>query len=589
MELLFLQSNGILLIAVLKIYNGGFYMLRLFKPRNLLFLLFLTGIIFYNACIAAGQESGNGTQSSGRVLFISSYSYAWDTVQLQIEGIKKGIAPGVTIDYEFMDTKRFSTGSDMEEFYKGFKYRMSKLEPYDVVILGDDAALNFAIKHQKEFFDKVPLVYEGVNDEELAEKSLEDPYITGVIEKLSIKENINFACKLLPSTKNIILVSDSSVTGEAVRRSFYKYKDQYPGLDFSDINTSQLGSLELKNKFASVKEDSVLIFVVMTEDADGRKYKNTEAIKFICSNAKVPVFKMVEGGLGDGIIGGNVVSMEMSGEIAAQIAMKIINGTPPEKFNTIIESPNIFCIDENVMREAGLDLSLIPNNAKVINHKKTFWEEYKRVLKPGITIMSVVIFFTLFAVWNGRKYKRLAGELALAKDSMENAYYHDILTGINNRTCFKKDMAELEKSKLPFALMMIDVDNFKYINDTYGHSAGDEALCQIAARLSGVSDVNFTPYRFAGDEFIVIARGTENSLYEEEAERCISIFHEGFDLSGIKHTIHGSIGIAVYPQDTEDFNSLVVYADCAMYEVKNNSKNSYKFYKDTCNTKQGSS
>lgn len=555
-------------------------MFRLFKSRNLLFLLVLTGSLFCNACITAGKETGNKAQESGRVLFISSYSYAWDTVQLQIEGIKKELAPGVTIDYEFMDTKRFSGNNDLDEFYRGFKYRMSKIEPYDVVILGDDAALNFAIKYQKEFFDKVPLVFEGVNDEELAEKAVKDPYITGVIEKLSIKENINFACKLLPSTKNIILVSDNSVTGEAVRKGFYKYKDQYPGLNFLDINTSELDYLQLQNEFASVKENSILIFVVMTEDASGRKYQNTEAIKFICSNTKVPVFKMVEGGLGDGILGGNVISMEMSGGIAAQVAMKILNGTPPETFNTVIESPNIFCIDESVMRDAGLDLSLIPDNAKVINHKKTFWEEYKRVLKPGITVVSGLTLFIVFSLWNGRKYKILAKELTMAKDQLENAYHHDILTGINNRTGFNKDMADLEKSKTPFALMMIDIDNFKFINDTYGHAVGDEALRQIAARLSEVSDVNFIPYRFAGDEFIVIARGTENSLYEEEAERCISVFHKEFDLSGIIHTIHGSIGIARYPQDTEDFNSLVVYADCAMYEVKNNSKNSYKFYKD---------
>lgn len=558
-------------------------MSKLFKSRNLLFLLVLTGSL-YNACIASGQENGNVWQDTGRVLFISSYSYAWDTVQFQIDGIKKGIAPGVTIDYEFMDTKRFSSSKDLEEFYKGFKYRMSRLEPYDVVILGDDAALNFAIKYQKELFDKIPLVYEGINDEELAEEAAKDPYITGVIEKLSISGNIDFARKLLPAARNIILVSDSSVTGEAVRRSFYKYKDKYPGMVFSDINTSEFSSLELENKFASITEDSILIFVVMSEDASGRQYKNTEAIKFICSNAKVPVFKMVEGGLGDGILGGNFVSMEMSGEIAAQIAMKIINGTSPGTFNTVIESPNIFCIDEDVMRKAGLDLSLIPDNAKVINHKKTFWEQYQKVLKPGITVMSGFILFSLFALWNSRKYKRLALELALAKDKLENAYYHDMLTGINNRTKFKKDMADLEKSKTPFALMMIDIDNFKYINDTYGHSVGDEALCQIAARLSEVADASFTPYRFAGDEFIVIATGT----YEEQAERCISIFHKDFDLSGIKHTIHGSIGVARYPQDTEDFNSLVVYADCAMYEVKNNSKNSYKFYKDTSNAKAGS-
>ncbi len=555
----------------------------LFKYKKLLFFVFLTGILFYNKCTLHGQEKDGSPQKPGRVLFISSYSYAWDTVQFQIKGIKNKIEPEVTVDYEFMDTKRFSSDDDINEFYNGLKHRMSRLEPYDVVILGDDAALDFAIKYQKELFDKVPLIYEGVNDGELAEKASKDPYITGVIEKLSIKENIDFACKLMPGAKDVVMVLDDSVTGKVVHRSFHSYESQYPGLDFSEINVSELDFPQIKEELSKVKKNSILIFAVMTEDKTGRQYTNPEAIKIICRYSKAPVFRMVEGGLGDGILGGNFVSMELSGEIAAQVAMDILNGKPVSSFNnTVIESPNIFCVDENVMREHGLDLSLIPHNAEVINHKKTFWDEYKRVLKPSITVMSVLALFIILALWDGRKYKKLSEELAIEKDKLENAYHHDILTGINNRTGFNKDMENLEKLKAPFALMMVDIDNFKYINDTYGHSAGDEALRQIAMRLTEVSDEDFIPYRFAGDEFIVIAKCRGNPLYEEEAKRCISIFSETFDLSGIKHNIHGSIGIARYPEDTEDFNLLVVYADHAMYEVKNNSKNSYKFYKDIC-------
>lgn len=555
-------------------------MFSLSRFRSLFIFIILIGSLYYGRCFAEAKEDLSSVGASGRILFISSYSYAWDTVQLQIEGIKEETVPGITIDYEFMDTKRFSSDKDIEEFYHKFKRQMSKLEPYDVVILGDDAALNFALEHQKEFFDKVPLIYEGVNDEELAAKAAKDPYITGVVEKLSIKENIDFAYKLLPGADNIVIVLDDSVTGKAVRKNFYTYKEQYPGLNFSEINVSRLNTGEIKETFSKINKDTILIFVIMTEDASGRKYTNAEGIKIVTGYSKVPVFKMVEGGLGDGILGGKFVSMKLSGKIAAQVAVEILNGTPVNNFNTVIESPNIFCIDENVMRSYGIDLSLIPDNAEVINHKKTFWENYKKVLKPGLAFISGLLLFMVLSLWNGRKYKKLSEELASAKDKLENAYHHDILTGINNRTGFNKDMKELERLKTPFALMMIDIDNFKYINDTYGHSVGDEALRQIALRLTEVSDAGFTPYRFAGDEFIVIAKGTENSLYEKEAERCISVFKDIFDLSGIKHNIHGSIGIARYPQDTEDFNSLVVYADCAMYEVKNNSKNSYKFYKD---------
>jgi diguanylate cyclase (GGDEF) domain len=564
-----------------KIYSGGIYVKKLFFGKVLLVIV----VFFINALLYARYAKGK-SYNNDRVLFISSYSYAWDTVQCQIEGIKKGIAPGVTVDYEFMDTKRFSSDADLDNFYKGLKYRLSEVEPYDVVILGDDAALEFGIKYQDELFDKIPLVYEGINNEELAKKAVKDPYITGVIEKLSVQENIDFACKLFPETKNVIIVLDDSVTGKAVNRTFYSYKDKYPDLEFSDINTSQMDSEEIREEIASLKEGSILIYVVMTEDAGGRQYTDAESIEFIYGYSKVPVFKMVEGSMDKGIIGGNIVSMELSGQIAAEIAMDILNGTPLEKFNKVIDSPNIYCIDEDIMRKFGLDLSLIPDGAEILNHKKTFLEQYGRVLKPAVIVMLVLALFIILAWWDGRKYKRMSEELAIAKDKLENAYHHDILTGINNRTGFNKDMEELKVLKTPFALIMIDIDNFKFINDTYGHTIGDEALRQIAMRLTEVSDINFTPYRFAGDEFIVIAKGTKDSLYEDEAKRCISIFSDIFDLSGIKHNIHGSIGIAMYPQDTEDFASLVVYADCAMYEVKNNSKNSYKFYKDIIKSKQ---
>lgn len=568
-------------VGIEKIYPGGIYVKKLFFRKVLLVItVFLINALLY-ARYVKGKDDTNG-----RVLFISSYSYAWDTVQCQIEGIKKGIAQGVTVDYEFMDTKRFSSDEDIYNFYKGIKYRLSEVKPYDVVILGDDAALEFGIKYQKELFDKIPLVYEGINNEELAEEAVKDPYITGVIEKLSVQENIDFACKLFPGTKDVIIVLDDSVTGKAVNRTFYSYEDQYPDLNFSDINTSQMDSRQIQEKISSLKEGAILIYVIMTEDASGRQYTDAEAIEFIYKYSKVPVFKMVEGAMDKGIIGGNIVSMELSGKIAAEIAMDILNGTPSGNFDTVVDSPNIYCVDENIMRKFQLDLSLIPDGANILNHKKTFWEQYGRVLKPAVTVILVLALFIILAWWDGRKYKKMSEELAAAKDKLENAYHHDILTGINNRTGFNKDMEELKVLKIPFALIMIDIDNFKFINDTYGHTIGDEALRQIALRLTEVSDINFTPYRFAGDEFIVIAKGTEDSLYEDEAKRCISIFNDIFDLSGIKHNIHGSIGIAVYPQDTEDFASLVVYADCAMYEVKNNSKNSYKFYKDTIKSKQ---
>ena len=153
-----------------------------------------TGLLFgLHTSIYAAESTG-----SGRVVFISSYSYAWDTVQIQIQGIKKGIPNGIVVDYEFMDTKRVADAEAMRLFKEGLAYRMSMVAPYDVVILGDDAALRFALEYRDELFAGIPLVFEGVNDEALALEAAKDPLITGVVEKLSFQKNIELALSIYP-------------------------------------------------------------------------------------------------------------------------------------------------------------------------------------------------------------------------------------------------------------------------------------------------------------------------------------------------------------------------------------------------------
>lgn len=226
-----------------------------------LMLIFWQGIDFISH--AASEE--------GRVLFISSYSYAWDQVQIQIEGIRDGLEDDVVLDYEFMDTKRVDTEEALQLFHDGLAYRLSMVEPYDAVILGDDAALKFALEYQDELFAGIPIFFEGVNDEELAAKAAEDPLITGVLEKLSVEKNIELGLQINPDAKRVVAILDDSITGEAERKRFYKYAEQYPNLEFGEMNSSELRTFSLRYELGNVSSDTILIYVVMTEDADGRK------------------------------------------------------------------------------------------------------------------------------------------------------------------------------------------------------------------------------------------------------------------------------------------------------------------------------
>lgn len=544
------------------------------KKRTLCLLsIFMCLLLLFQAMLTVRAEE----KEDKRVLFISSYSYAWDTVQLQIEGIKAGLGDGVTLDNEFMDTKRVNDETAEKLFFEGLSYRLSKVAPYDVVILGDDAALIFAAKYQEELFAGIPLVFEGVNDEELAGELAKDPLITGVLEKLSVDKNIELGLRLNPDAKKVVAILDNSITGEVERKRFYKSAESYPELTFTEINASELTSTQLRRELKKVSDDSILIYVVMTEDASGKQYTNKESIRLISDNAAVPALRMVEGGIGEGLLGGNVVSMYKSGEIAANIAVSIAGGRDSGQIN-VMDSPNIYCVDQLVMNKFGLDMSLLPEGTQIINEQKNFFERNQEAMVPGAMLIIFLIIVILWVCIDNFRRRRLMKELEEARGIMESASQHDFLTGIPNRSKFMEDLETTIASGKPCTIMMIDIDDFKHINDNYGHTAGDDALRELAHRLKQMQSQILTPYRFAGDEFILLIRSEQKKIVEKTAYECRNLFSKSFVLAGTEMKVCGSIGISSYPRDAQDAEQLIINADDAMYEVKKSGKNNFAFY-----------
>lgn len=484
-----------------------------------------------------------------RILFLSSYSYGWDTVQIQIEGIKNGITDDVVLDYEFMDTKRFPGKESIDVFYEGLSYRMSHAAPYDALIVGDDAALHFAIEHRDDLFRDMPIIFEGVNDIEYAKEVSKDPLITGVVEDLSITSNIDFGLKLYPDAREVIAILDNSITGEAERSSFYSIAPLYPSLTFSEINCSELTSGELIDRLSDIPENTILIYIVMTEDASGRQYTSLQSVNLISTYSRVPAIRMVSGGIGYGLLGGNIVSMELSGQLAAEMANEIVHGKNPAEYTSIIDSPNIYCIDEAVMRKYGLDLKLIPKDARIINHTPTFLEKYHIILMPIAIIMLLLLIIIVFLLLRSIKQYFLTRELDREKKKIAEDSTYDFLTGLSNRSKLYSDLNILGAGHASCALFIFDIDGFKQINDTYGHQAGDEVLTELGKRISSVKNPAFTPYRLAGDEFICIYRTRNHEQIDECARHCMELFEPDFKIKDLSISVKISLGIAVSPDD----------------------------------------
>ncbi|PTQ87639.1 EAL domain-containing protein [Nitrosomonas ureae] len=161
--------------------------------------------------------------------------------------------------------------------------------------------------------------------------------------------------------------------------------------------------------------------------------------------------------------------------------------------------------------------------------------------------------------------------------------YTDELTGLASRASFIQHMEEVTKTSFRhgrrFGLLYIDLDNFKSVNDSLGHNAGDLLLKTIAERLRNTCrDIDFIA-RLGGDEFCILIEEVEEDYAANVAKRCHNAISQPIEIYSRKLTPACSIGIAYYPDDGRDISSLLKAGDTALYTAKGNGKNQYAFYK----------
>lgn len=549
---------------------------RIVPLMTLLFIAvicILTGVTSY-----AKEEEVN----NNRILFISSYSLSRDTVQLEIEGIQSAQPDDFILDYEFMDTYRVYDDTAMQLFYEGLKYRLSQVEEYDAVILGDDAALRFFLKYREELFLTQPAFYIGVNDEALSKRAEKDPNIKGIMERLPVKENLEKALEIYPEAETVYAIVDDSLTGTAESQNYDAMQKEFPDLNFEKINTSQLTQEELRKQIMGMPENAILIYYCMNEDAEGRQYTNKEAVNFISLYTKIPILYFLENDrIGENILGGYCFSIKNSATEVMKAAVKVVRGDRKMQYVYFKDSGlYVWSLNADMLKKFQISRKYFPDDTVYVNDVPSFWEKNSEIITPIILIVVVLSAISAWLCLDNVKRRKMMKEMEEMKDHLENASQHDFLTGLPNRSKFMSDLQEIIAKKQPCTVIMLDLDNFKGINDTMGHAMGDEALKGVANRLKTLKTPLLTAYRFAGDEFILILRSDNPKISDNAVMQCLQVFRKPYKMMGKPMDIHGSIGAACYPADTLDMETLIVCADDAMYAIKKEGKNGCMFYRD---------
>ncbi len=587
---------------------------------------FMISILFLIVLVCINFKAGPHADATElyltkNVLIINSYHQDFKWTKDETEGITQNLTESgsnINISIEYMDWKNYPSDDNLSYLYEYYKYKYKNKE-LDLIITTDDAALKFALSHREELFMDAPVVFCGVNQEGSNSITKDFDRVTGVIEAIDPTETIELSLQINPSINNLYLIHDNTESGKTTGNMVKeKIKQSFPEINI--VSCNDMVFKDLIDTIRKVNQDSIILVTTYYSDADNNILEMDYVNRTISANSPVPVYQLYDFGLNNGAIGGIMLSGKKQGENAANLALRILYGENPEVIPIITPNSTFAALDHEQMDRFGIPTDSIPEYITIINEPFSFYETYKSLVLGVIAIITVLVLFInilLFYIRRIRRMKKhladnneeltqLYEELTASDEEMKQQYdeileindrirlgeeklvylaYHDVLTGLPNKlSLFEESKNIFNPKNGKTALLFIDIDNFKNVNDTMGHAFGDELIKSVSERLTSILEEKHSIYRLSGDEFIVVLKEIKKlDDVQRIAIDMLSRFTLEFEIEGSFLNISLSIGIAMYPEHGNSLEELLKYADIAMYKVKESGKKNYLLFNELMN------
>jgi PAS domain S-box-containing protein len=324
------------------------------------------------------------------ILLLHSYhkGYEWsDNISKAVKDNFKN--SDVEITTEYMDTKRIYNDTYLLDLAKFYKSRYINRN-FDLIIAVDDNALNFLENHADTIFPNIPIIFCGINN--FSQKRFDTFKIkhrtTGVVEKVDIKKNIDLILKLHPNISKLMVLNDTTTTGQNMKEEFFKIYDEYKHkVEIEYIDKFEIE--QLKYKVQSLDKDAVILFMLLFKDETGRVFTFKDGLQLVEKNTKSPIYGLWDFYLKHGLVGGFLTHGYAQGENASMLAHQILNGTNINNIAIIKKSPNRYIFNHDKLKEFNIDIRNLPQEAIIKNKPFDFYETYKK------EIFTILIMFIL--------------------------------------------------------------------------------------------------------------------------------------------------------------------------------------------------
>jgi len=326
------------------------------------------------------------------LLVLHSYhaGHPWtDSINRAIGQAIRGNALEVSLHVEYLDALRFADRlADVKTNLKQVLHTKFKGRPPQAIVVSDNAAFEFAMAVREFLAPGVPIVFCGVN----GLKSYPVPSfkgITGVAEEPSFRETLDLMDTMFPG-RRILVVGDRSPTNQINLKALREANALRPRPAVLEVFDDSVLS-HIQKRLATLEKDSLVFFMAYPVDDAGKSLPLSLAVRSVSQSSSQPVFAGWDFMLGDGIIGGKLVSGQAQGEAVGQQLVSLLRGTPVESIPILWDSPNRYAFDMTELDRFGISRSQLPEGSRIVGVSTGFYEANRAKVNAVVAVLVVLL------------------------------------------------------------------------------------------------------------------------------------------------------------------------------------------------------
>ncbi|MDT8392050.1 MAG: response regulator [Lentisphaeria bacterium] len=380
-----------------------------------------------------GQESLDLSRGdTPNVLVINSYHTSYRWTENEVNGVisvlgKRG-AIQADVYIEYMDSKRFPAGYDLNWRFKDFIVRKYAGVHFSAIVVTDDNALNFMVDYHRDLFPDTPVIACGINRAE--NKVYTDPPLFHVIrETIDVPGLMAMALALFPATKNVVLLGDGTTTSQLDRAATEEALKQYPGLNVVVLDGGRLSVEDIVTSVEHFHEKSICLFTGFWRDHEGRKTAPEKAIRTAALH--MPVFVSSDGYFEPEVVGGVMTSGFKQGQAAGEAVSRVLSGVAVADLVTASgRQLNTAMVNYPVLARYGVTRKELPGEVVFVGKPDSrFLARHWRALLSGGIIIGLLV--TLIIVTTRDLFSRVEISKALQKAERDlEATFESIIDGL---------------------------------------------------------------------------------------------------------------------------------------------------------------